>query len=124
MKVVEELNTLLNNCPCTGANMPKLVQPALLCILAKEPVHGYAIMQKLAESGLFTNAMPDSAGVYRFLNNMERDGSLCAYWDTSENGPAKKCYKITPRGLACLKQWQKTLLAHQQFIHRLITMME
>lgn len=120
---VEELKISLNKCACTGANMPKLVQPALLCIIASGPAHGYAVMQKLAESGLFNDAMPDSAGVYRFLNNMENDGSLQAYWDTSETGPARKCYKITSRGIACLRQWRKTLREHREFIDRLLGIM-
>lgn len=121
---MEELKTSLNNCPCTGANLPKLLQPALLSIIARQPAHGYAIMQKLADSGLFSDPMPDSAGVYRFLKNMENDGSLDAFWDTSQSGPAKKCYRITSRGLACLKQWRKTLREHQEFIGRILGYMD
>lgn len=119
----EEFKTPLENCPCTGANLPKLLQPALLAIIAREPAHGYAIMQKLSESGLFSDAMPDSAGVYRFLKQMENDGSLYAFWDTSQTGPARKCYRITSRGVACLKLWRQTLEQHQEFIVQLLEYM-
>lgn len=121
---MEHYKTPLDNCPCTGVNLPKLLQPALLSILAREPTYGYAIMQKLSESGLFNDSMPDSAGVYRFLKHMETDGSLYAFWDTSQCGPAKKCYQITPRGLSCLKLWRETLKQHQDFIAQLLSYMD
>lgn len=120
----QEFKISLKDCPCTGVNLPRLIQPALLYIIAQEPTHGYAIMQKLSESGLFGESGPDSAGVYRFLKSMENDGSLYAAWDASESGPARKRYRITSRGLACLNQWRKTLFAHQEFISRMIAFMQ
>lgn len=122
--MLEELKPSLRNCPCTGVNLPRLIQPALLYIISQEPAHGYAIMQKLAASGLFGETGPDSAGVYRFLKSMENEGSLHATWDASDSGPARKRYSITPRGLACLSQWRNTLLEHQEFITRLIAFMQ
>lgn len=110
----------LEKCACAGTNLPRLVQPALLYLLSRESLHGYAIMQKLAESGVFQDAPPDAAGVYRLLNVMESDGSLQSDWDTSESGPARKRYKITDRGLSCLERWRKTLKGHREFIDRLI----
>jgi DNA-binding PadR family transcriptional regulator len=32
---------------------------------------------------------------------MEKDGEVCAEWDTSMSGPARKIYSITPAG------WEK-----------------
>lgn len=122
--MAEKLVFPLNNCACAGANLPRLIQPALLRIIARKPAHGYAIMQKLEESGLFNDSMPNSAGIYRLLNNMENDGSLDAYWDTSENGPARKCYMLTARGEACLSKWRKTLQDHHEFISHLIAFMD
>lgn len=52
-KLTKEIQAELANCPCTGVNLPKLLQLALLFRIAQEPSHGYAIMQKLSASGLF-----------------------------------------------------------------------
>ena len=34
-------------CACSGVNLPKLVQPLILAALSKEPLHGYALAQRL-----------------------------------------------------------------------------
>lgn len=112
----------MENCACTGANLPRFVQPALLAIIAAGPAHGYNIMHQLAGSGVFEDILPDATGIYRILKTMEQDGSLESEWDTSESGPAKKCYSITARGRECLANWQKTLKRHEEFLQRLQTL--
>lgn len=109
----------MENCACTGSNMPKFIQPAILAIVSEGQAHGYVIMQKLVASGLFGETPPDATGVYRVLKTMESDGSLVSAWDTSESGPAKKCYTITNRGMKCLVNWRATLFEHQEFVSRL-----
>lgn len=107
---------IMSDCACSGANLPRFVQPALLAIVAKGPCHGYSILRELAVSGLFEQLPPDTAGIYRILKNMERDGSLVSHWDSPANGPARKLYTITERGLACLQTWKETLARHQKFL--------
>lgn len=106
----------MQNCACTGSNMPRFIQPAILAILSEGDAHGYVIMQKLAASGLFGENPPDAAGIYRVLKTMESDGSLVSAWDTSESGPARKSYTITQRGVKCLVNWRATLAEHRQFV--------
>lgn len=112
-------NIELKNCACTGSNMPKFIQPAILAILSAGPAHGYVIVRALEESGLFGKVPPDATGVYRVLKTMESDGSLVSAWDTSESGPARKSYTITARGVKCLENWRATLSAHRDFVQNL-----
>jgi DNA-binding PadR family transcriptional regulator len=63
--------TELSDCPCSGRNLDKLIQPAVLAILAEKALHGYRIVQNLAGMPMFKGHEPDNTGVYRFLNAME-----------------------------------------------------
>lgn len=107
------------NCPCSGANLPRFVQPVILALLSAGALHGYSIVQQLAATKFFRSCPPDVTGVYRVLKNMEQQGSLTSVWDTGESGPARKRYTITERGLHCLCQWEQTLREHQFFVSEL-----
>ena len=99
-----------SNCPCTGENLEKLIHPAILTLLFdREELHGYSIVQKLQETCMLQGKKPDPAGVYRCLKHMEQGGYVTAIWEVSSSGPARKLYKITDEGLACLKTWINTL---------------
>lgn len=119
-----EINFDMENCACSGANLPRFVAPALLAIMAKGPAHGYSIMKQLAESGIFEGNLPDATGIYRILKTMEKDGSLKSDWDTGESGPAKKIYEITVRGRKCLNYWANTLKKHQLFVNGLLELVK
>lgn len=108
-----------SECPCSGANLPRFLQPLLLAVLVDGPLHGYKILQKVSALDFFKGAPPDATGVYRLLKGMESSGSLTAEWELGENGPAKKLYAITERGRLCLAEWQKTLAEHRLFIDSL-----
>ncbi|QDR81576.1 PadR family transcriptional regulator [Sporomusa termitida] len=98
-----------NDCPCTGANLEKLIHPATLTLLTDAELHGYSIVQKLQDICMFQGKKPDPSGVYRCLKQMEQDGYVTAVWDLSNSGPAKRLYRITDDGLECLKTWINTL---------------
>lgn len=108
-----------SECPCSGANLPRFLQPLLLTVLVDGPLHGYKILQKISALDFFKGTQPDATGVYRLLKSMENSGSLTAEWELGENGPAKKRYAITERGRLCLAEWQKTLAEHSLFIDSL-----
>jgi hypothetical protein len=37
------------DCACTGKSLMRLVRPAVLRVLAGEPLHGYLVVQRLGE---------------------------------------------------------------------------
>ena len=96
-------------CPCSGATLDRLIQPAILVVLAESPLHGYRLAERIGDLPGFTGERPDLSGIYRVLKVMEGHGLVSSAWDVSETGPAKKSYRITPAGLQCLKRWVKTL---------------
>ena len=56
----------LDNCPCSGANLPRFVQPVILAVLSSGPLHGYLVVQRLAETSLFRKQPPDATGVEEY----------------------------------------------------------
>lgn len=108
------------DCPCTGKTLARLVRPAILTLLAAEPLHGYELLRRLAPMPLFHNQTPDAAGVYRVLREMEAEGLLAGGWDLAERGPAKRRFGLTDEGRACLARWVDTLARYQTAITGLL----
>ncbi len=101
------------NCPCSGRSLARLVQPAVMAVLAQEDSYGYAILRRLRAMAMFKRQAPDPTGVYRLLRAMEEDGLLQADWDTPARGLARRRYHLKPQGRRCLKRWVRTLQAYQ-----------
>lgn len=114
----------LDNCPCSGVNLPRFVQPVILAVLSSGPLHGYLVVQRLAETSLFRKQPPDATGVYRMLRNMEQEGVLKSDWELEGSGPARKRYRLTEKGGHCFNQWMRTLTSHQAFIANLLLFLQ
>ena len=78
------------------------LQPCLLLLLAERADHGYELASRLRP---LHDGEGDSGGVYRALRALEKHGLVRSEWRTSDVGPARRTYHVTPAGLA--------LLAHQ-----------
>src|SRR5262245_59346894 len=89
------------------------LQPCLLLLLAERADHGYELATRLRP---LHDGEGDSGGVYRALRGLEKHGLVRSEWRTSDVGPARRTYHITPAGLA--------LLAHQvnelQHVHEVL----
>jgi DNA-binding PadR family transcriptional regulator len=99
-------------CSCTGANLDRLLRPAILACLAHSDRHGYGVQQELDALPMFRGGSPDLTGVYRALRDMEAEGLVAGDWDTPEQGRARRRFRITPDGLDCLARWDQTLEAY------------
>jgi PadR family transcriptional regulator, regulatory protein PadR len=111
----------LAGCPCTGGTLDKLIQPAVLAVLAEGPMHGYGLAERIGEMPGFAGQKPDVSGIYRYLKAMEGRSLVVSDWDTSQAGPAKKTYRITPQGQKCLRLWARTLEEHREAITALLS---
>jgi PadR family transcriptional regulator len=69
----------------------------ILTILAREPLHGYGITQRLtALSGDRFQVNPGS--LFPTLYRLEQDGKLKAEWRPTENNRTAKYYRLTTAG--------------------------
>jgi PadR family transcriptional regulator len=74
----------------------------ILRVLALEPLHGYAIAQRLRQ--ISQDAVRVAQGsLYPALHRLENRTLLAADWRTSETGREAKYYKLTARGRAQLR---------------------
>lgn len=74
------------------------LQPCLLLLLGEHPDHGYELAARLRPM----HDDGDAGGVYRALRGLERLGLVRSEWESSDVGPARRTYHVTPDGLACL----------------------
>ena len=86
----------------------------ILTILAREPLHGYGISQRMAAlSGDTFQLNPGS--LFPSLYRLEQDGKLTAEWRATENNRQGKYYKLTASGRRQLdehrKRWARTSAA-------------
>jgi len=109
-----------SNCPCTGSSLEKLVQPALLAILAGKTCHGYGIKKKIGSLLYGETESPKAPSIYKALNFLETTELVTSSWDTDQKGPAKRLYAITPKGRACLETWATTLTRYSDTLARLL----
>ena len=107
-------------CPCVGATLDKLIQPAMLAILAKGPLHGYKLAQQVGGIPHFLDEAPDVSGVYRMLKTLEKRGMVTADWDISQGGRPKRLFTITDEGRQCLEHWVATLQNYHKTIGSLL----
>ena len=111
----------LDQCPCSGKSLARLLQPAVMAVLAREPLHGYVILQRLRDRPMFRHQGPDVTGVYRLLKEMAKRGLVKASWDLATSGPAKRRFELTASGRACLGRWIATLRHYQESVSDLLS---
>ena len=111
----------LNECATLGKSLSRLAQPSILTVLAADggAVHGYKIIQEMAKGPMYGGNAPDPTGIYRILKQMENNDLVVSEWDTSESGPAKRCYSLTDEGRACLRRWIDSLACYAASIQDL-----
>ncbi|MBV9314033.1 MAG: helix-turn-helix transcriptional regulator [Pseudonocardia sp.] len=90
------------------------IQPCLLLLLRERSDHGYDLVNRLR----VLHAVDGDAGaVYRALRGLEKQGMVRSSWQTSEAGPARRTYQVTPLGVATLDRQADILEETHQTLH-------
>jgi PadR family transcriptional regulator, regulatory protein PadR len=86
----------------------------ILTILAREPLHGYGVSQRLAVLSQ-EQFQVNPGSLFPSLYRLEQDGRLKADWRPSENNRRAKYYRLTAAGRKQLEQhrdrWQRVSFA-------------
>jgi DNA-binding PadR family transcriptional regulator len=106
--------------PCMGGTLDKLVQPAVLAILAKGPLHCYELARQVSELQQFADTPPDISGVYRTLKTLENRGLVTSDWDNTHGGHSRRLFTITDRGRHSLANWHAALQNYHKAIGLLL----
>jgi PadR family transcriptional regulator, regulatory protein PadR len=75
----------------------------ILTILAREPLHGYGISQRLAALS-HDHFRVNPGSLFPSLYRLEQDGKLKAEWRATENNRRAKYYRLTASGRKQLDQ--------------------
>jgi transcriptional regulator len=82
----------------------------ILKAVAFEPVHGYAIAQRLEQVSRGVVQVPEGS-LYPALHRLENRGFLAAAWKKTESGREAKFYRLTRKGRKQLEDeaasWQR-----------------
>lgn len=74
----------------------------LLSLIREEPAYGYEMVRKLQSRGL---TLVSEGSIYPLLSRLEKGGLVEGYLVQSSEGPARKYYRINPRGVDKLTEW-------------------
>jgi PadR family transcriptional regulator, regulatory protein PadR len=79
------------------------LDPMILTILAREPMHGNGISQRLAVLS-HDQFHVNPGSLFPSLYRLEQDGKLKAEWQPTENNRRAKYYRLTASGRRQLEQ--------------------
>ncbi len=91
----------------------EMLSTSLLAFLKGCSAYGYQLSQQLSEAGL---PQSDSGTVYRSLRQLEGSGFVSSFWDTSDQGPARRMYSLTTAGELFLRTWIEALNRYQEVL--------
>ena len=91
----------------------EMLATSLLAFLKGCNAYGYQLSQQLREAGL---PQSDSGTVYRALRQLEGSGFVSSFWDTSDQGPARRMYSLTAAGELFLRTWLDALNRYQEVL--------
>ena len=86
-------------------NLYRFLEPVVLLLLKeKGRSYGYDLSADLERHAL-TDAEIERAALYRTLRQLERNANVVSRWDTENDGPARRVYKLTAHGERHLEEW-------------------
>lgn len=84
-----------------------VLEGCVLEIIAREPVYGYELVQRLRQAG-FVNLVGGT--IYPLLQKLEKKGYIIGEMRPSLDGPDRKYFRLTADGMSQLavfwEQWQ------------------
>jgi DNA-binding PadR family transcriptional regulator len=79
----------------------------LLLFLADGPAYGALLLTKMQTE--LPYCFSDSAGVYRSLQEMEKENLVEFHWETPDSGQPRKWYTITAKGRIVLEKYAEDI---------------
>jgi PadR family transcriptional regulator PadR len=76
----------------------------LMSVIEEEPSYGYEMVSKLRERGL---NLASEGSIYPLLSRLQKQGMIESYLVQSNEGPARKYYRMSRPGRVALQQWRQ-----------------
>ena len=92
------------------ARIERFVEPSLLLLLRERPMHGYELLERIAElAPPERRGRVDLGNLYRLLRALEEEGIVSSEWSADIPGPARRTYELTEAGARLLDEWAQAL---------------
>lgn len=101
----------------------RFIEPALLLVLSNGPMHGYDLLERVAELTGDERGL-DLGNLYRVLRSLEDEGFVRSEWHAEIQGPSKRVYEITDSGRSLLGTWAEALRRTRADIDGFLTKVE
>ena len=88
-------------------------------MLKEQNLHGYEIMKDLK---IKFDVISDPGTVYRALRALEREGYISSWWDSKDQGPARRVYTLTEQGHQALTVWSIALEQYRSNLDAFFTL--
>jgi PadR family transcriptional regulator PadR len=75
----------------------------LLSLIEEEASYGYEMVSKLRQRGL---GLVSEGSIYPLLSRLQKQGLIEGYLVQSNEGPARKYYRMSGRGRETLERWR------------------
>ena len=97
-------------------SMPRrFLMPSIMLLLAEEPTHGYALLEKLVQMRVAEARLPLPI-VYRALGFLElKKMAVSSMVKTEGRGPAKKVFRLSDKGWKELAGWSESMNKVKEF---------
>lgn len=76
----------------------------LMSVIEEEASYGYEMVSKLRERGL---NLASEGSIYPLLSRLQKQGMIESYLVQSNEGPARKYYRMSTSGRTALQQWRQ-----------------
>jgi DNA-binding PadR family transcriptional regulator len=87
--------------PASNRKQSRHTPAFILLFLSEGPSHGAGLLARMEAE--MPHCHSDSAGLYRSLQSLEKEGALETVWEEQASGTPRKIYKITRKGRATLR---------------------
>lgn len=93
----------------------RFLVPGIMLLLAEEPSHGYALLDKLVAMGIAEKRLPLPM-IYKALRYLEmKKYATSSMTKQQGRGPARKVYHLTEKGWKELASWSERMKSVKAF---------
>jgi len=89
----------------------------LLALIAEKERYGYEIVRQLEERGL---TLVGEGSIYPLLSRLQKSGRIEGFLVPSNEGPARKYYRVTPEGRRVLRTWTSEWKSFAGIVQRVL----
>ena len=105
-------------CHPPGEQIKGFVRPMLLLLIGLKPGYGYELIERISQDQSIPDVDPGL--LYRTMRQLEKEQLVVSKWDTTGDGPARRMYEITEKGIEQLHFWAANIRRTRERLERFL----